>query len=393
MRPDTWPMFADPAIWGFLFEGLRETIYIALVSVALSFVVGLLFALGRLSRRRWIRWPSIFYIEGVRALPVLLLIVYFGIKGSALFRPIFGPDFDLPRFWAGVLGLSMYTSAVLAEIIRAGIVSLPRGQTEAARALGLSHAQTMRSVILPQALAADGAGDDGPAHDGDKGHARWSGRSACSSCCSQGRTIYTQFFNPIEVLLIVATIYFVICFALSQASRRLELGYTPARGEEEDPRHRAAGPGRLAHPRVDARAVREALHPNALHREGRDRVRESSAVVGRAAVRECDRETRGERVARAGRIDDALGRIARDRRLGPAVEHEHAALGERDVHAAVPRPAPRRAQIACDVVLADHDAGDERHDLLGVLPRARLDRAVGGPLAQIALRDEDVRSR
>ena len=88
----------------------------------------------------------------MRALPVLLLIVYFGIKGSALFRPIFGPDFELPRFWAGVLGLSMYTSAVLAEIIRAGIVSLPRGQTEASRALGLSHAQTMRSVILPQAL-------------------------------------------------------------------------------------------------------------------------------------------------------------------------------------------------------------------------------------------------
>ena len=82
----------------------------------------------------------------MRALPVLLLIVYFGIKGSALFRPIFGPDFELPRFWAGVLGLSMYTSAVLAEIIRAGIVSLPRGQTEAARALGLSHTQTMQSV-------------------------------------------------------------------------------------------------------------------------------------------------------------------------------------------------------------------------------------------------------
>ena len=122
------------------------------VSTVVSFAAGLLFALGRLSRRRWVRWPSILYIEGVRALPVLLLIAYFGIKGSALFRPIFGPDFELPLFWAGVLGLSMYTSAVLAEIVRAGIVSLPRGQTEAARALGLSHAQTMRSVILPQAL-------------------------------------------------------------------------------------------------------------------------------------------------------------------------------------------------------------------------------------------------
>src|SRR5207245_437562 len=151
LRPDTWPLFANPNVWGFLFEGVRETISIAVVSVLLSFVVALVFALGRLSRRWWLRWPSIFYIESVRALPVLLLIVYFGIKGTALFRPIFGPDFDLSRFWAGVLGLSMYTSAVLAEIIRAGIVSLPRGQTEAARALGLSYPLTLRHVILPQA--------------------------------------------------------------------------------------------------------------------------------------------------------------------------------------------------------------------------------------------------
>jgi His/Glu/Gln/Arg/opine family amino acid ABC transporter permease subunit len=226
MRPDTWPMFLDPAIWGFLFEGLRETIYLAVVSVALSFVVGLLFALGRISRRRWIRWPSIFYIEGMRALPVLLLIVYFGIKGSALFRPIFGPDFELPRFWAGVLGLSMYTSAVLAEIIRAGIVSLPRGQTEAARALGLSHSQTLRSVIMPQALRIMVPALMAQLTTVIK-DTSLVGTIGIFELLRQGRTIYTQFFNPIEVLLIVATIYFVICFALSQASRRLELGYTP----------------------------------------------------------------------------------------------------------------------------------------------------------------------
>jgi His/Glu/Gln/Arg/opine family amino acid ABC transporter permease subunit len=219
-------MFADPAIWGFLFEGLRETIYISLVSVALSFVVGLLFALGRLSRKRWIRWPSIFYIEAVRALPVLLLIVYFGIKGTALFRPIFGPDFDLPRFWAGVLGLSMYTSAVLAEIIRAGIVSLPRGQSEAARALGLSHAQTMRSVILPQALRLMVPAMMAQLTTVIK-DSSLVGTIGIFELLKQGRTIFTQFFNPIEVLLIVATIYFVICFTLSQLSRRLELGYTP----------------------------------------------------------------------------------------------------------------------------------------------------------------------
>lgn len=226
MRPDTWPMFADPAIWGFFFEGVRETLSIAVVAVALSFVVGLAFALGRLSRTRWIRWPSTFYVESVRALPVLLLIVYFDIKGSALLRPIFGADFDLPRFWAGVLGLSMYTSAVLAEIIRAGIVSLPRGQTEASRALGLSHAQTMRFVILPQSLRLMVPAMMAQLTTVIK-DTSLVGTIGVFELFKQGRTIYTQFFNPIEVLLIVATIYFVICFALSQASRRLELGRAP----------------------------------------------------------------------------------------------------------------------------------------------------------------------
>jgi His/Glu/Gln/Arg/opine family amino acid ABC transporter permease subunit len=229
MRPDTWPMFLDPAIWGFFFEGLRETIYLAVVSIALSFAVGLLFALGRLSRKRWIRWPSILYIEGVRALPVLLLIVYFDIKGSALFRPFFaliGIDFDLPRFWAGVLGLSMYTSAVLAEIIRAGIVSLPRGQSEAARALGLSHAQTMRSVILPQALRLMVPAMMAQLTTVIK-DTSLVGTIGVFELLKQGGTIYKLFFNPFEVLLIVATIYFVICFALSQASRRLEVGRAP----------------------------------------------------------------------------------------------------------------------------------------------------------------------
>jgi His/Glu/Gln/Arg/opine family amino acid ABC transporter permease subunit len=225
-RPSTWPMFADPAIWRFFGEGLRETMFISIVSVGLSFAVGLLFALGRLSRRPWLRWPSVAYIESVRALPVLLLIVYFGIKGSSLFRPFFGDDFDLPRFWAGVLGLSLYTSAVLAEIIRAGILSLPRGQTEAARALGLSYPRTMRFVILPQALRLMVPAMMAQLTTVIK-DTSLVGTIGVFELLKQGRTIYTQYFNPIEVLLIVSVIYFVICFTLSQLSRRLEVGRVP----------------------------------------------------------------------------------------------------------------------------------------------------------------------
>ncbi len=226
LKPNTWPMFADPAIWRFFGEGLRETVLISLVSIALSFVVGLLFALGRLSTRWWLRWPSIAYIESVRALPVLLLIVYFGIKGSSLFRPFFGAEFELPRFWAGVLGLSMYTSAVLAEIIRAGIVSLPRGQTEASRALGLSYPQSMRHVILPQALRMMVPAMMAQLTTIIK-DTSLVGTIGVFELLRQGSTIYNQFFNPIEVLLIVSVVYFVICFTLSQLSRRLELGRAP----------------------------------------------------------------------------------------------------------------------------------------------------------------------
>jgi glutamate transport system permease protein len=226
MRPDTWPMFVDPAIWRFFGEGLWQTLTLSIASVILSFAVGLAFALGRLSSRRWIQWPATAYVEATRALPVLLLIVYFGIKGSSLFRPFFGPDFELPRFWAGVLGLSLYTSAVLAEIIRAGIVTLPRGQTEAARALGLSHPQTMRFVVLPQALRLMVPAMMGQLTTVIK-DTSLVGTIGVFDLLRQGRTIYTQFFNPVEVLLIVAGIYFVICLVLSQLSRRLELGRVP----------------------------------------------------------------------------------------------------------------------------------------------------------------------
>ena len=226
VRCDTWYLFVDPAIVRFFGEGLLTTIELAIVSVILSFAVGLVFALGRLSRRAWIRWPAILYIEGIRALPVLLLIVYFDIKGTALFRPILGPilgeDFDLSRFWAGVLGLSLYTSAVLAEIVRAGIISLPRGQTEAASALGLSYVRSLRYVILPQALRLMVPAMMGQLTTVIKDTSLVA-TIGVFELVRQGRVIYTQFFNPIEVFVVVGAIYFVICFALSQGSRRLEV--------------------------------------------------------------------------------------------------------------------------------------------------------------------------
>lgn len=239
MRPDTWYLFTDPAILRFFGSGLLSTLLLSLAAIALSFVVGLLFALLRLSTRWWLRWPAIAYIESVRGLPVYLLIVYFVIKGSALFKPFLGEEFELSRFWAGVLGLAMYTSAILAEIIRAGIVSLPRGQTEAARALGLSYPRTMRHVILPQALRLMVPAMVSQLTTIIK-DTSLVGTIGVSELLRQGRTLYTTYFNPIEVFLFVAVIYFVICFTLSQLSRRLELGQAPKAIRQIELRDQAA---------------------------------------------------------------------------------------------------------------------------------------------------------
>jgi His/Glu/Gln/Arg/opine family amino acid ABC transporter permease subunit len=219
MRPDTWYLFTDPAILRFFATGLGQTVLLSLGAIAFSFLVALVFALARLSPRWFIRWPATVYVEGIRALPVLLLIVYFGTKGSSLFRPIFGPSFEL-------LGLGMYTSAVLAEIIRAGILSLPRGQTESARALGLSYAQSMRHIILPQALRLMVPAMMAQLTTIIK-DTSLVGTIGVTELLQSGRILYTTYFNPIEVFLFVAVVYFVICFALSQASRRLELGRAP----------------------------------------------------------------------------------------------------------------------------------------------------------------------
>jgi glutamate transport system permease protein len=113
--------------------------------MVLAIVFGSLLALGRLARNAPTRWLSGGWVEIFRAVPLLLLI-YFSARGL----PRLGVD--APAFWYVVFGLTLYNSAVLAEIFRAGILSLDRGQSEAAEALGLSYWQTMLLVVIPQAF-------------------------------------------------------------------------------------------------------------------------------------------------------------------------------------------------------------------------------------------------
>jgi glutamate transport system permease protein len=142
---DKWTPFAEWAIWQYLLVGLGGTIVAAAIVAGIGSVFGVVLALGRLSRRRLIRWIASGYVEVARTVPVLLLIylMLFGL-------PQLGINF--PILWKLVIPLSLANAAVFAEIVRAGILSLPRGQSEAALSLGLRQRQTMRFVVLPQAL-------------------------------------------------------------------------------------------------------------------------------------------------------------------------------------------------------------------------------------------------
>ncbi len=141
---------------GYLLTGLGTTLRLLAASLALGLAIGLLVALARLSRARLLRWSSTVYVEVVRGVPllVLLLFIYYGLPqvlnglGGGGRRPLF----QISDFLSAVIAFGVCYGAYLAEIFRAGIKSVDPGQTEAARALGLSHRQAMRHVVLPQAI-------------------------------------------------------------------------------------------------------------------------------------------------------------------------------------------------------------------------------------------------
>nr|WP_216617460.1 amino acid ABC transporter permease [Vibrio coralliilyticus] len=130
----------------FLSAGFYDTITISLLSMALAMLIGLLVALPSLSNSRWLYGLNRVYVEVIRSIPVLVLLlwVYYGLPTLL--------DISLDHFWAGVIALTVAESAFMAEVFRGGIQSIAKGQHEAAESLGLNYWQKMRLVILPQAF-------------------------------------------------------------------------------------------------------------------------------------------------------------------------------------------------------------------------------------------------
>lgn len=131
--------------WEMYMKGFVHTIGSSILALIGSFVLGTVIAVFRIAPIRPLNWLGTAYVEFIRNIPIILVVFAFYLGLEAVGIPLGG-------FSAGTLGLTVYTAAFIAEAIRAGILAVPKGQTEAARSSGLSYIQTMRYVILPQAM-------------------------------------------------------------------------------------------------------------------------------------------------------------------------------------------------------------------------------------------------
>ncbi|MSS85215.1 amino acid ABC transporter permease [Actinomycetaceae bacterium WB03_NA08] len=145
LAPDKWDEFTQWPIIRFLLGGLGHTLLAASVAAAIALPLGLLLALARLSTLKPLHWLGVTLVEFFRSIPLLLLIYIFFIA-----LPKYGINPDL--FWKLVIPIGLCSGATIAEVFRAGVLALPKGQSEAAEAIGMTRAQTFRYVVFPQAV-------------------------------------------------------------------------------------------------------------------------------------------------------------------------------------------------------------------------------------------------
>lgn len=213
-----WKPFLTADLWQtYVLPGILGTLTAAAISIVLAGILGMLLGIGRLSPNPLIRRPCAVIIEILRAIPVLIMMIfaYFLYALSGVF-----PSQYLAL--AGVVtGLTLYNGAVIAEIVRSGVNSLPRGQNEAAVALGLTWGQTMRSVLLPQAIASML-----PVlisqlvvvlKDTAIGY-----QITYLEMVRQGTVVGSTYGNYVPALIVIAVIMITVNFALSALATRIE---------------------------------------------------------------------------------------------------------------------------------------------------------------------------
>jgi polar amino acid transport system permease protein len=200
--------------WRFLASGVGVTLALAVLSGATSLAAGLVTALLRLYGPRRLRPAVVLYIDSMRAIPVLVVLVW------TFFALPIVTGLALPPFFSALLGLTVHLAVYAAEIFRAGIESVRPGQTRAALALGMSRAQIVRRIVLPQAvvrmLPAFGSLLSVTIKD-----TAIASVIAVPELMRQSETVAGQSFQPIEVYTFAMLVYFVILFPVTRGVDRV----------------------------------------------------------------------------------------------------------------------------------------------------------------------------
>ena len=196
--------------------GLGLTLYLAVVSCILSVFGGLFLGLLSISKYRWIRWPSVLFINTVRGLPLLMVIFWMYFLLPALLGK------TTPESQTVIMGLTLFTSAYMSQIVRAGIEGIPKGQTEAALSTGLKPWQVMLYIVLPQGLRnmIPSFVNQFVSLIKDTSLAFIVGVSELTHVGTQINNRTMAF--PTEIFIFIAVVYFIICYAFTSLSRVLE---------------------------------------------------------------------------------------------------------------------------------------------------------------------------
>ncbi|MFZ0485350.1 MAG: ABC transporter permease subunit [Desulfobacterales bacterium] len=208
---------------GILLEGLWLTIKVSIIAIFFGILIGLFTGLARISSNPALKWSAITYIEMVRGSPLLVQIfIWYFVLGTLINNILSKQGIgQISALWFGVAALAGFTGAYVAEMVRAGIQSIHRGQTEAARSLGMTYVKSMRHVILPQALRRILPPLAGQFISLIKDSSLL-GIIAIRELTKATREVVTTSLQPFELWFVCALLYLVLTFSLSMLLQYLE---------------------------------------------------------------------------------------------------------------------------------------------------------------------------
>jgi polar amino acid transport system permease protein len=208
---------------GLLVIGLWITLKLSLIATVLGVIIGVIGGLSRVSSNPALKWFAIGYVELIRGSPLMVqILIWYFVLGTVINDILAASGLGrLSTFWYGVASLACFAGAYVTEIVRAGIQSIHRGQTEAARSLGMTYAQSMRYIILPQALRRILPPLAGQFISLIKDSSLL-GIIAIRELTKAAREAVSASLQPFEVYLLLALLYLVLTFSLSMVVQRME---------------------------------------------------------------------------------------------------------------------------------------------------------------------------